>query len=416
MLTPTKLCSTKQQLKISATLKSSNKTLNSEYQVYIFSKVKILSPFKAKQIVLPYIHVLTPQGQPSYLIQKQQTYKVPVIGGSSKYSWYPENPNIIQISKEGVVSVINQGETFIVVKDEKNLLNQDVISVTVSPVHTIEPLEQMKEFIVGQQSTLYAIARSTNNQIFSNCSYLKFKLHHDDLKDVEYLVTEPNLTLSYEEMIEDILKRRYENQFVRQLLDEEIYSHLDDLQAYIADNEITTDFIAAYKRVHQNYGICAMIQINPVKPGKSRAMIEIANNAIAENQANLLVDSPLQYLKFIVYDHFQQIQPSGQVYSQLANNEVVLSYFSGFVWEIRNGPFRWDQDRKISQALKLVDQETKRDVSAMITYRQLEVQQYNGSISFFVECTQQTQQVTMEQHQVLKYIAQNLADKQLPYP
>lgn len=250
--------------------------MNSEYQVYIFSKVKILSPFKAKQIVLPYIHVLTPQGQPSYLIQKQQTYKVPVIGGSSKYSWYPENPNIIQISKEGVVSVINQGETFIVVKDEKNLLNQDVISVTVSPVHTIEPLEQMKEFIVGQQSTLYAIARSTNNQIFSNCSYLKFKLHHDDLKDVEYLVTEPNLTLSYEEMIEDILKRRYENQFVRQLLDEEIYSHLDDLQAYIADNEITTDFIAAYKRVHQNYGICAMIQINPAKPGKSRAMVPTA--------------------------------------------------------------------------------------------------------------------------------------------
>lgn len=44
----------------------------------------------------------------------------------------------------------------------------------------------------------------------------------------------------------------------------------------------------------------------------------------------------------------------------------------GFIWEIKNGPFKWDKERKIEQSLRLLDSESLKDVSSNIIYHVVE--------------------------------------------
>lgn len=65
----------------------------------------------------------------------------------------------------------NIGQAQLTVRDVFNHLNNDTITVKISPIDNLLSLERYKEMLIDSQDFVFGIA-TYKNQRFSNCSFL----------------------------------------------------------------------------------------------------------------------------------------------------------------------------------------------------------------------------------------------------
>jgi len=109
-------------------------------------------------------------------------------GGSGNYRWNTLNSTVAVVdesgrSRFGIVHGKYVGETWVTVSDAKNKLNSATIQVIVTPIGSLQWLEEQMEIevgTIGEYSSL--IAFDINGYKYTNCSSVKIEYNEPSTK------------------------------------------------------------------------------------------------------------------------------------------------------------------------------------------------------------------------------------------
>ena len=139
--------------------------LSVESELILTKPVRIQHP--SDSILLPYIHSVG------------QVWSTSATGGSGVYTWSTEDPEIISV--EGTVQINSKkiSKTKLVVRDHRNLHNQDSIDVEVAMPTQLKWLQEQLELMggsssgsIGDQALLNVMAFDRQGRKFTNCTSL----------------------------------------------------------------------------------------------------------------------------------------------------------------------------------------------------------------------------------------------------
>ena len=337
--------------------------------------------------------------------KSQQTFKLHAVGGSGRYEWVTRDLNIATISREAVILPKNVGRTVIEVRDVLNNRNLDEIEVVVSEITELAFLEEFKEIISNDTGYVNVYAKGGNShQHYSNCSFLS----------VNSLISNPSIALqvdedqSYEDYLGYLNQLYTTNANYKKLIGNH-YNQEDNLklatyETHIKNGDVKEAEILRIFELYRNYGLCSRVVFQGEFKGETyiRATLgEASNRRITSHKE----------LRLRVYDRFRTRDPVLS-YKSDQPHEVILAYGSSMVWELEDGPLRWDDSRRLNVDLQPIHlSNDQKEV--------LETKAIEGSKSkrnFLIQCKSILSADQKPANFNLKVAAWNDADQKLPTP
>lgn len=321
------------------------------------------------------------------------------IGGYGRYQWYSRNSSIAIVSQEGVVHPKGVGEVQIVVQDITNNKNQDQISVRVSNVMGVQPVEMLKEAVILTHDYLFTTAHNELNQKFTNCSAIT-----QTLKQTEYLTTVSTQNTPHHILVQNIQQEIKDNVYIKELL--QPYGISFDQESvyapYIDFGDITQPELHSYFLGQNTYGVCSNITFKSFKQGQvTEPIITLNEGGIQEGEV---------FIK--IYEQFATLQPSNSFDLQEQLLNVYLTPGSSFEWQLKGGVEKWDSKRSLTTVYEYQDQNGKKLEKEHITFS---YDQSRFTKSYLIQCNVDQPSPRQNAYKVLIYV-NNQADKYLPKP
>lgn len=106
-----------------------------------------------------------------------ELWQLTARGGSGFYHWQIIDKTVATVSGSGLLRSVDQGATTVIVRDTQNQRNTHSIKVEVSPIISLEWLEEHVEVKKDAEvAILSLIAFNKNGKKFTNCSSVDISL------------------------------------------------------------------------------------------------------------------------------------------------------------------------------------------------------------------------------------------------
>lgn len=116
-----------------------------------------------------------------YLGENGQIWHTQAIGGSGVYTWFVENPVLVNVEGSCTLKSLQIGKTRLIVQDHRNPQNVASIDVEVAPITQLQWLEEQLELKANTgTATLNVIALDRQGRKFTNCTETNFEYKPGD--------------------------------------------------------------------------------------------------------------------------------------------------------------------------------------------------------------------------------------------
>jgi hypothetical protein len=292
-------------------------------QLKIFPEVKVDHPLDV--VILPYL-------ARTHISLVPQMWTLTSSGGSGIYKWESANPDIVAANNQGTIFGLRLGTTQVTVSDSLNPFNNNTIRVEVTRIAQLEWVEEKMELALNSKEPTSVIAYDEKGRKFTNCTEIP----------LAWLAKDGGIISLREEG-----ERQYEN--IKK------YVHGQGKELIKLRHSYDKSIFDETKELHNLFGICCQRIINTIGEGMGRIIAEFSINEEggiyykrASAQELILVYKPLStmnpsYENFLKPLRLDERDESYRKYLQQfkSENEYVLAYGSGLLWEIAGGTYSW---------------------------------------------------------------------------